>query len=174
MWVFCVLSHVLWNAGASSQWQHCGSGLLFRSKICIPVQSWFPSCRACHQLSYMSGIWEMEHHWGPAQMYPWVFFLFSCTHLSYPGSFYKRQETQTFPLICLSSDFFSGDLPWHWPLCCGTREMETDIWNPKPIWCYHDACMWPGILLQGAKDHSLPGQWNLELSRSQTSLWQYV
>lgn len=65
MWVFCVLSHVLWNAGASSQWQHCGSGLLFRSKSCIPVQSWFSFCWVCYQLSDMSGIREMEPHWGP-------------------------------------------------------------------------------------------------------------
>lgn len=71
-------------------------------------------------------------------------------------------------------DFSSGDLSWHWPLGCGTREMEANIWNPKPIRCYHDACMWPGILLQGTKDNSLSGQWNLELSRSQTSLWEYV
>lgn len=122
MWgLFCVLSHVLWNASASSQWQHCGSGLLFRSESCIPVQSWFSSCRVCHQLGNMSGIWEMEPLWGPTQMCPWVFFLFSCTHLSYPGGFRKWHQT----LCVVSTDFL--DL---WPFQRWlVPTLATQLWN---------------------------------------------
>lgn len=47
----------------------------------------------------------------------------------------------------------SRDLPWHWPLCGGTWKMEVDLWNPKPVWCNSDACMWPGILLQRSQGY---------------------
>lgn len=107
-------------------------------------------------------------------MSPWVFFSSSCTLPGDSGSFHKWNSVRGFLWLCLTSDLSSGDLSRHWPLGCGTREMEANIWNAKPIRCYHDACMWPRILLQGTKDHSLPGQWNLELSGSQTSLWEYV
>lgn len=137
MWVFCVLSNVLWNAGAPSQWQHCGSGLLFRSKSCIPVQSWFSSRRVCHQLGDMSGIWEMEPPWGPTQMCPWVFFLLSCTHLSYRGSFHKWHQTLwclhwfflplTFPAVTCPDIGHSAVDHGRWRLIYGTQNQYDAI-----------------------------------------------
>lgn len=139
VWVLCVLSHVLWNAGASSQWQHCGSGLLFRSKSCIPVQSWFSSCQFCHQVGDMSGIWEMEPHWGPTQMYPWVFFLSSCIHLSYPGGFHNWHQTiymrcfhwfvwpLTFPAVTCPDIGHSAVEHGRWRLIYGTQNQYDAI-----------------------------------------------
>lgn len=58
--LFFVPSYVLWNACTSNQWQYCRSGLLFRGKSRVPVQSWFSPRWVRPQLSDMSGIWEVE------------------------------------------------------------------------------------------------------------------
>lgn len=65
-------SYVLWNASASCQWQYCGPRLLFRSQGYLPVQPRLSACRACHHFSDLSGIWEVEPHWGSSKMHSWV------------------------------------------------------------------------------------------------------
>lgn len=66
----------------------------------------------------------------------------------------------------------SRDLPWHRPLGRGTREVEANLRNSKPIRHHNDAHMRPRILLQGPESHSVSGKQHLELPRPASCLWQ--
>lgn len=92
---------------------------------------------------------------------------------------YKKPTTNKKKRINLNELWFdlwssSCHLPRHWSLCSGTWEMEANLWDSKPIWCYHDAHLRPRILLQRSKGNSLPSQQHMELSKSSPSLREWV